>query len=167
MMLRSSIGSSLASCRLKAFLAILNYLVRIPIPRSVPELLIRILRILLFSSKFSNQKIECSMVCLAHVHRPLWFIDANQTRDGWHLLTVKTVQMGTLGVHMTGVLPLFGSLGSLCRYSTVDFCSALAALVSPVKIYYVPHRTLFHFIGPHRPATWAGRRAGSPVPVSL
>jgi hypothetical protein len=30
-----------------------------------------------------------------------------------------------------------------------------------------PHRTLFHFISLHRPAAWAGSRAGPPVSVSL
>ncbi len=40
----------------------------------------------------------------------------------------------------------------------IDFCLALAALVSLVQDI-----TLFHFISPHHPAAWAGRRAGSPV----
>ncbi len=33
----------------------------------------------------------------------------------------------------------------------------------PNKKYLFPHRTLFQFICPHRPARWAGRRAGSTV----
>ncbi len=37
----------------------------------------------------------------------------------------------------------------------------------PSTKYHFSHRTLFHFIGPHHPATWAGSRAGSPVFVSL
>ncbi len=48
------------------------------------------------------------------------------------------------------------------RASTMDFCP-----VQHSTKYYFPHRTLFHFISPHRPATWAGSRAGSPVSVSL
>ncbi len=44
----------------------------------------------------------------------------------------------------------------------MDFCP-----VQPSTKYYFPHRTLFHFISPHRPATWLGSRAGSPVFVSL
>ncbi len=47
------------------------------------------------------------------------------------------------------------------RAGTIDFCLALAALVSSV------HNIIFHFISPYRPATWTGRRAGSPVSVSL
>jgi hypothetical protein len=45
------------------------------------------------------------------------------------------------------------------RAVIIDFCLALAALVSPEQ-----NITLFHFISPHRPATtWAVKRAGSPV----
>jgi hypothetical protein len=50
---------------------------------------------------------------------------------------------------------------------TIDFCSAMASLVSPVQNIICPHRTLFHFISPYRLATWAGSRAGSPVSLSL
>jgi hypothetical protein len=51
------------------------------------------------------------------------------------------------------------------RASTIDFCPALAALVSQLQniIFF---RTLFHFIISHLPATWADSRAGSPVFVS-
>ncbi len=55
------------------------------------------------------------------------------------------------------------------RAGTIDFSIALAALVSPVQILFSSPHT-FHYISPHRPhrpATWAGRRAGSPVFVSL
>jgi len=52
------------------------------------------------------------------------------------------------------------------RASTMDFCPALAVLVRPVQNIIFPTGTLFHFISPHRPATWAGSRAGSPVSVS-
>jgi hypothetical protein len=36
----------------------------------------------------------------------------------------------------------------------------------PSTKYYFSYRTLFHFISPHHPATWAGSRAGSPVSES-
>ncbi len=42
----------------------------------------------------------------------------------------------------------------------------LGSSSQPSTKYYFPHRTLFHFISSHRPATWAGSRAGSPVSVS-
>ncbi len=46
-------------------------------------------------------------------------------------------QMGTFGLHMAGVLPwLF--LWARCA-STIDFCPALAAPVSPVQIIISPH----------------------------
>ncbi len=56
-----------------------------------------------------------------------------------------------------------------CHAGTRDFCSALAALVGLVQNIFFPHRTLFQCLCPHRPASWAGSRAGSPVPqyVSL
>jgi hypothetical protein len=58
------------------------------------------------------------------------------------------------------------------RVGTRDFYPALAALVSPVHKYSFSHRTIFQFMCPHRPATWAGSRAGPPIfecvsPVAL
>jgi hypothetical protein len=50
---------------------------------------------------------------------------------------------------------------------TRDFCPALAALVSPVQNILFHHRTLLNFICPRRPATCAGSRAESPVPLSV
>ncbi len=40
---------------------------------------------------------------------PLCFMNTKtrETREGWPLLTVETEAMGTLGVHMKGVLPWF------------------------------------------------------------
>jgi hypothetical protein len=49
------------------------------------------------------------------------------------------------------------------RAGTIGFCPALAA-PSQHKILF---SSLFHFISPHRLATWAGSCAGSPVSVSL
>jgi hypothetical protein len=67
---------------------------------------------------------------------------------------LKLRQMGTLGVHvhMNGVLPWL--VQWTCRAGTIDFCPALAALVSHVQnIIFLTAHTLFHFISPHRPAT--------------
>jgi hypothetical protein len=47
------------------------------------------------------------------------------------------------------------------------FLSCLGCSCQFSRKYYVPHRMLFHFLSPYRPATWAGGRAGSPVSVSL
>jgi hypothetical protein len=75
---------------------------------------------------------------------------------------------------MKGVLPWL--VDWACRAGTRDFCSALAAQVGPVQNiffltvhyftstkYFFPHRTLFQFFCPRRPASWAGSRAESPV----
>jgi hypothetical protein len=47
------------------------------------------------------------------------------------------------------------------RYQIVFFC--LGCSSQPSTKYFSPHRTLFHFLCPHRPASKAGSRAGSPV----
>jgi hypothetical protein len=52
-----------------------------------------------------------------------------------------------------------------CRVSTRELCSTLTALVGPVQNIFFPRRTLFQFLCTHRPASWAGSRAGSPVSV--
>jgi hypothetical protein len=50
-----------------------------------------------------------------------------------------------------------------CRAGTRDFCPALLASGRHSTIYSFPRRTLFQFLCPHRPATWAASRAGFPV----
>jgi hypothetical protein len=37
----------------------------------------------------------------------------------------------------------------------------------PSTKYFFPYRTQFQIIGPHRQASWANRRVGPPVSVSL
>jgi hypothetical protein len=58
---------------------------------------------------------------------------------------------------MKGVLPWL--VRWACRASTRDFCPCLGCSSRPSTIYLFPHRTLFHFICPHRPENWAGSRA--------
>ncbi len=70
-----------------------------------------------------------------------------------------------------GLLPLY-SLYHICLKDTrpretIDFVLPWLLFSQPCTKYYFPHRKLFQFFSPHRPATWAGRRAGSPVSVSL
>ncbi len=50
---------------------------------------------------------------------------------------------------------------SSCRYKRFLFCLGFSS--RPSTKYSSPHRTLFQFICPHRPASWASSRAGSPV----
>ncbi len=90
------------------------------------------------------------------------FIITRETREGCPLLIVATEAYGDsrstsekgsfLGWIVGLVVPvqeIFSCLGCFSRPSTIIF----------------PHCTLFHFICPHRPVSWAraGSRAGSPV----
>jgi hypothetical protein len=73
--------------------------------------------------------------------------------------------MGTQRVQMKRVLSWL--IRWALHAGTRGFFPALAALVGPPPPpntkYFFPFRTLFQFISPHRPASWAGGRAGSPV----
>jgi hypothetical protein len=87
---------------------------------------------------------------------------AREAGEGCPLLTVETDANGdSWSINERGP-SLTGSFGSSCRYKRF-FYLALTALVSPVQNIFFPYRTLCHFICPHRPATWARSRAGSPV----
>ncbi len=88
-----------------------------------------------------------------------------ETREwGWPLLTVETKANGDSWSTYEKGPSLVGSMGSSCWY---NFCSALAALVSPVKNTISLTTYLFTLFSPHRPATWADSSAGSSVSVSL
>ncbi len=82
-----------------------------------------------------------------------------EKREGKPLLLVKLRQMGTQGVHLKGVLPWL--IRWSYRAGTRDFLSCLGCFSWPSTIFF-HHCTLFHFVCPHRPASWAGSRAGSP-----
>jgi hypothetical protein len=90
-----------------------------------------------------------------------WAIVATrEAREVWPLLTGETGEIGTQRVQGKG-----------------SFVGWLAGLVVPVetfilpwmlwstqyKIFFFPHRTLFQFMCPHRPAAWAGNLPGPPV----
>ncbi len=95
--------------------------------------------------------------CKSHVH--IYIIE---TREGWPLLTVETEVNGdSKGTKRGGFLSWL--VRWACSAGIRDFCSALAALVGPVQNIFFPHHTLLQFLCPHRPAMWAGSRAGSPV----
>jgi hypothetical protein len=82
-------------------------------------------------------------------------VQPRETREGWPLLTVETEVNGTQRVQMKVVilLPVIWA----CHAGTRDFCPALATLVSQ----------LFQFLCPHRPASWAVGRPGSPVSLHV
>jgi hypothetical protein len=58
---------------------------------------------------------------------------------------------------------LVGSFGLSCQHKRFLFCLALGCSSWPSTKIFFPHRTLFQFLCLHRPASWAGSRAGSPV----
>ncbi len=74
------------------------------------------------------------------------------------MLTVKTEVNGdgTQREQMKGVLPWL--VRWACRDGTREFCSASAALNGPVQNIF-PHRTLFQFLCPNRPADGHGQAA--------
>ncbi len=78
---------------------------------------------------------------------------------------LKLRWMGTLRVQTIGVLPWL--VRCTHRAGTIDFCPSLATLVSTVQNITSLTIHIFTLLSrPHRPETWAGRRAGSPVSVS-
>ncbi len=80
------------------------------------------------------------------------------TRKGWPLVTIETEVNGDLKSTNKRGPSLAGSLGSSCQYTRFLSCSG-----QPSTNYSFLHRTLFQSMCPHRPATWAGSRAGPPV----
>jgi hypothetical protein len=63
---------------------------------------------------------------------------------------------------MKGVLPWL--VRWAWRAGTRDFCSVLAALAGPVQNIFFLTIHYFNSFVPIRPASWAGSRAGTPVP---
>ncbi len=75
-------------------------------------------------------------------------------------MTVETEVKGSQRVQMKGVFPRL--VRWACCVTTRYFFSVLVALVGPEQVFF-PHRTLFQLFCHHRPESWAGSRAGSPV----
>jgi hypothetical protein len=59
---------------------------------------------------------------------------------------------------MKGANSLIGSLGLSCRYKRL--LSFRGCSGQPSTEYFFPHRTLFQFMFPQRPASWAAGCAG-------
>jgi hypothetical protein len=104
-------------------------------------------------SKYPKSRIQCSSRYSGYSVIYIMLIPEKLEMVGpcWLL---KLSQMGTQRVQMKGVFPLVGLLGSSCRYKRLLSCLGCPGLF--------PHRTLYQLICPHRPATWAGTRAGPP-----
>jgi len=65
--------------------------------------------------------------------------------------------MGTQSFQMKGIMPW------LIRWACRALQEIFGCSSRPSTKYFFPGRTLFIFLCPHRPASWAGSRAGSPV----
>ena len=74
---------------------------------------------------------------------------------------LKLRWMGTQRVQMKAVLSWL--VRWACSANTIDFFSALAALVGPVQHIFFLTVHYFNAFVPIVPASWAGSRAGSPV----
>jgi hypothetical protein len=81
------------------------------------------------------------------------------TWEGWPLLTVETEVDGDLKSAYERGSSLVGSLGLLCRYKRFLFC--LGCSSRPYTKYFFPHRTLFQYLCPQCPASWADSCAGT------
>ncbi len=80
-----------------------------------------------------------------------------ETREGWPLLTIETEANGDSRTQGSLGPSLVGS----CRYKICLSC--LGCSSRTCTKYFFPLRTLFNFICLHRPVSWTGSRAGSPV----
>ncbi len=86
---------------------------------------------------------------------------SRESREGWLLLADEAeVNRDSKSTNERGP-SLVGSLGLSCWYNR--FLSCFGCSSRPNIKYFFPHGTLFKFICPHRPASWSGSRAGSPV----
>ncbi len=79
------------------------------------------------------------------------------TNTGPHLLVYNICLIVCVSVVDTG-----DNFATGVNDTVRKFCSSQLSIK-----YYFPRSIFFHFISPHRPATWAGSRAGSPVSGSL
>ena len=85
---------------------------------------------------------------------------STRTRETREVLT--KLKMGTQRGQMNGVLSWLVRWAGPAGTRLKGYCSDLAALVGPVQNIFF-HTTLFQFLCPHRPASWAGSRAGPPI----
>ncbi len=100
----------------------------------------------------------CTLLCVL----PVLINITRETREGGvALLTVKTGLNGASKSTYEGEPSLIGSLGLLCCYMRFLICLGCSFL--PSTKYFFPYHTLFQCLCPHRPASWTGSHAGSPV----
>jgi hypothetical protein len=81
-----------------------------------------------------------------------WTSEPERASEGWLLLNVENEASGDSWSTNERGPSLIGSLGSSCWYNR--FLSCFGCSSQPSTKCNFPHRTLFHFISPLRPATW-------------
>jgi hypothetical protein len=89
---------------------------------------------------------------LALVNTAVTVPKPERIESGWPLLTVETETNERSP-------PLVGLLGLSCKYKRLLSCFSCSSRHSRKYFFF----TLFQLICPHRPASWAGSPAGSPV----
>ncbi len=90
------------------------------------------------------------------------FITTRETREGWTLLTDETEVNGdSQRGQKRGFFSLLVRWACKCRYKRFLFFPGCSS--GPSTKYFFPSHPLLQFLCPHRPARWAGSRAGSPV----
>jgi hypothetical protein len=80
--------------------------------------------------------------------------EKSRVREGWPLLTVETEVNGESKSTNERGPSLVGSLGSPCWYMRLLSC--LGCSGHPSTKYLFPRHSIFQFMCPHRPETWAG-----------
>ncbi len=96
-----------------------------------------------------------------HIFNMCHEIPLRENREGWPLLIVEYETNGDSKSTNERDPSFVGSLDSFCRCKKIyvqPWCCS-----RPSTKYFFPHRIIFQLICPHRPASWAGSRAGSPV----
>ncbi len=86
---------------------------------------------------------------------PFARVSTRENREGRPLLTGETKAIGDLWSTNERVLPWLVRWAR--RAATRDFYSALAVLASPEQNIFFLAAHFFHFMCPHRPATWGGQ----------
>ncbi len=125
---------------------------------------------------------------LLYILNRIAFINPNEIiRDTWQDWTYYGKMIQNINLHYSTYCPLIsGPLGKLWYSQNIIWLISCAYTVQPMNLawkrqheeltswssrpstkYFFPYRTQFQIIGPHRQASWANRRVGPPVSVSL
>ncbi len=99
----------------------------------------------------------CDPHCTMYIRRTYHTsLSQRDKRERWPLLTVEAAVNGDSKSTNERGPSLVGSLGLSCRYHRFLFC--LGCSSQPSMKYFSLRWTLFHFLCPHRPASWIHRK---------